>query len=120
MKWYVFKKDDPSTYPEIDCPMLVFKNFDDDYLFARSHWDNVAKCFVGDGASAWNECYYAYICYVPSGHKVHQTLRCLNDKNCKFGCNDDGYCMYDFCECEQQVVRNEYEVMREWVWKKFT
>lgn len=119
MDWQVFKRDDPSTWPEFDCPVLVCKNFDDDdYYFARAKWDNELKRFIGDGSSSWNECYYSYITYIPKGHKVYHPVRCKNDDNCKIGCNDNGYCMYD-CECEQSFVVNEYEIIPKLIVKEF-
>lgn len=119
MEWHVFKKNDPSTYPELDCPMLVCKNFDDDYTFARSHWDNATKCFIGDGAAAWNECFYAYISYVPTGYKVHHPVGCgyKDGHSCPYGCDDDGYCLCnDSFSCEHQFDLNEYEIIKKKVW----
>jgi hypothetical protein len=119
MEWHVFKKNDPSTYPELDCPMLVCKNFDDDYILAKSHWDNATKCFIGDGAAAWNECFYAYISYVPTGYKVHHPVGCgyKDGHSCPYAFDDDGYCLNEKRKCEHQIMLNEYEITMKGVFK---
>ena len=126
MKWHVFKKDDPNTYPEFDCPMLLCKSYSDTNITLGVHcFDNKQKSFYEkDGISgrwykAYNECFYSYIGYIPNGYKVYNPIRCINDTNCPIGCADNGYCLYDFCSCEQQVVVNEYEVEVKRIWKEF-
>lgn len=119
MKWHVYKKDDPNTWPQIDCPMVVY--------FAGSggmsldfYWDNEENYFVDDcGGLEVDECYYAYIGYVPSGYKTHKVLRCMDDSNCKIGCEDNGYCMYDGVKCAQQREVNEYSITEKVIWKEF-
>ena len=27
MNWHLFRKDNPNTWPEIDCPMLVYRAY---------------------------------------------------------------------------------------------
>lgn len=121
MKWHVYKKDDPNTWPQIDCPMLVYGGVP----FYREvldtvDWDNVSKMFVWQKERlSFEECYYAYIGYVPSGYKTRKVLKCMDDSNCKIGCEDDGYCMYDHCECEQQREVNEYSIEEKRIWKEF-
>ena len=117
MNWRVFKRDDPNTWPEIDCKFLVCYDYDQ---LAVCEWDKTLKCFYDEnGFAEYWECYYSYIGYIPNGYKTHKTLHCLNDNNCKIGCDDDGYCLYDFCKCEQQVEVNEYEVETKRIWKEF-
>ena len=122
MDWQVFKREDPSTWPEFDCPVLVCKNFDDDdYYFARAKWDNELKRFIGDGSSSWNECYYSYITYIPKGYKVYHPVKCIYVKGrCPYGHDDDGYCMCDEdFECKWQKLANEYEIMPKLIAKEF-
>ena len=84
------------------------------------YWDNEEKYFVDDcGGLEADECYYAYIGYVPSGYKTHKVTKCMDDSKCKIGCEDDGYCMYDFHKCEQQREVNEYTIEEKRIWKEF-
>ena len=120
MKWHVYKKDDPNTWPQIDCPMVVY--------FAGSgglsldfYWDNEENYFVDDcGCLEVDECYYAYIGYVPSGYKASYPTKCACDKRCPHGFDDDGYCMSDrtfACEHKRDVI--EYWVEKRAIWKEF-
>lgn len=123
MNWHLYKRDDPNTYPQIDCPMVVYKEYSEDTTtIVVCTWDQALCKFYEDSDSHYynfDECYYAYIGYVPSGYKIHKVLKCMDDSNCKIGCEDDGYCMYDHCECEQQRKVNEYEVSIKRIWKEF-
>lgn len=119
MKWHLYKADDPNTWPKIDCPMLVYFS-DGGNLSLDCYWDNEENYFVDDyGCIEVDECYYSYIGYVPSGYKTHKVLICTDDSNCKIGCDDDGYCMYDFYKCEQQKEVNEYEIELKPIWSEF-
>ena len=120
MKWHLFRQDDPNTWPQIDCPMVVY--YGDKVMSCVYFWDNDKHCFFDDrNIGNWNfkECYYSCITYVPSGYRTHKVLKCKDDSNCKIGCKDDGYCMYDFYECEQQVRINEYNIEEKAIWKEF-
>ena len=123
MKWHLYKKDDPNTWPKIDCPMVVYKEYSkDNVTIVVCTWDKKFNKFYENAEHHYynfSECYYAYIGYVPSGYKTHKVLKCMDDSNCKIGCCDDGYCMYDFCECEQQREINEYEIETMRIWKEF-
>ena len=129
MKWHVFKKDDPSTYPEIDCPMLVCKYWGDDIDLEVHHFNNqLNKFYVRDCGhyKAYDECFYAYIGYVPRDYKVHNPIGCgyvddhWGNYYCPCGFEDHGYCMCDDgFKCEHQVVRNEYEIVVRKIWKEF-
>lgn len=123
MKWHVFKRDDPSTYPEVDCPMLVLLN---DVTVVACSWNNKLKYFYNDEYEFTDGCFYAYIGYVPAEYKVHHPVGCgYVDENgdecaCPYGFDDDGYCMCDKeFKCEHQIVRNEYEVIMRRIWKEF-
>lgn len=122
MKWHLYKKYDPNTWPQIDCPMLVclyHPNGKMDLWICK--WNKDKNWFVRHEVCNFftNECYYAYISYIPNGYKTHEVLKCKDDSNCKIGCEDNGYCMYDFTTCEQQVRKNEYSIEEKAIWKEF-
>ena len=78
MKWHVFKKDDPNTWPELDCPIVTYKENEDDFdgmMFLICKWSPTLKTFVEyyDGyimPYEFDECFYSYIGYVPA-HKSY-------------------------------------------------
>ena len=124
MTWRLYKKDDPNTWPQIDCPMLVYYPYkqyhDSEHIIFMCRWDNDRKQFFTP--KKWwgeKELYYAYVGYVPSGHKTHEVVKCMDDNSCEFGWDDDGYCMYDHCECDQQRKMNEYSIEEKAIWKDF-
>ena len=122
MKWHVFKNDDPSTWPQINCPMIVVREYSPINIHILiCEWDDKLNKFIENKDHYYNfqECFYSYVGYIPSGYKTHHLIRCLNDNNCKIGCADDGYCMYDFCKCEQQSTVNEYEIETKRIWRDF-
>ena len=44
MKWHLFKSNDPNTWPEVKCPLLIYDdNFDAFYV---CDWDNSLSKFV--------------------------------------------------------------------------
>ena len=123
MKWNVFKKDDPNTWPEIDCPILVYDDVFVEFYICK--WNNSLGKFVEPQKKIlhhWRECYYAYIGYVPSGYKVFNPIICANKKH-GYTCDeyDDGYCMYRDLhpDCEHQKEVNEYGVELKRIWKEF-
>ena len=124
MKWRLYKKDDPNSWPQIECPMVVYCPFrqyhDSEHIIFMCRWDNDRKQFFTP-KKWWDEkeLYYAYVGYVPSGYKTHEVLKCMNDDDCKIGCDDNGYCMYDFYKCEQQRRVNEYTIEEKAIWKEF-
>ena len=117
MNWKLYRKDDPNTYPEIDCWVLACRAVGDNFYLARCKWDKGSKCFIGDGAAAWNECYYVYISYVPDGYRTAKVKKCGRDKRCEY--DDDGYCESDdYCEHAKEM--NEYWLNdNKRVWKEF-
>lgn len=118
MKWCLYKKDDPNTWPKIDCPMVVYFP-ESDLLTIDVYWDNEDQYFADEYGILDFDFYYAYIGHVPCGYKTHKVLKCVDDIACKIGCNDDGYCMYDYYKCEQQREENEYEIEEKRIWKEF-
>ena len=122
MKWHLYKRDDPSTWPTIDCPMVVYKSYSkNNTTMTVCIWCKKFDKFYEktDHYYNFNECYYAYIGYVPCGHKTHKLLKCIDDVACDIGCADDGYCMYNHFKCEQQKEVNEYEIEEKRIWKEF-
>ena len=123
MNWHLYKKNDPNTWPQIDCPMVVYGGVP----FYRKlldvfNWDNTAKNFIyyDKRAMSVEECYYAYISHVPSGYKTcHPTI--CTCKNCPKGYDDNGYCMdYDneyVCGCKKEIA--EYGIEQKRIWKEF-
>ena len=124
MKWHLYKEDEPSTWPQIDCPVVVYGGIP----FYRNlldifEWDSVANTFVYSDKRTMSvdECYYAYISYVPSGYKTLYPTKCMceNDGRCAY--EDDGYCMdYDdeyACGCKKEIA--EYEIEMKEIWKEF-
>lgn len=123
MKWYLYKKDDPSTYPHINCPMLLVNKHG---LWAATYiWDNIKHCFhnrfTEDNHPDITECYYAYVGYIPGEYKTLYPTKCMykNDGRCAY--EDDGYCMdYDneyACGCKKEIA--EYEIEMKEIWKEF-
>ena len=123
IKWTLYRKDDPSTWPKIDCPMLVYKCYgENNEVLSICTWCTHFKQFYNKPNGhyyKYDECYYAYIGHVPCGYITHKVLKCEDDIACKIGCSDDGYCMYEICDCEQQREVNEYEIEEKRIWKEF-
>lgn len=123
MNWHVYKKDNPNTWPQCDCPMVVYGGVP----FYRNlldifKWDNTTKNFIYSDKRVMTveECYYAYIGYVPSGYKTCYPIICTC-KNCPEGYDDNGYCMdYDneyACGYKKEV--EEYSIEQKRIWKEF-
>lgn len=122
MKWHLYKKDDPNTWPKIDCPMVIaMKNT---VRISTYGWDNENHCFYercsGTNRLSKNDCFYAYIGHIPSGYKTCHPIICTCD-NCPEGYDDNGYCMdYDgdyTCEYKKEVA--EYSIEEKRIWKEF-
>lgn len=124
MNWKLYKKDDPSTWPKIDCPILVYEGR---YLDMCT-WDRKCNLFVPNNRKmamfyfGISECYYQYIDYVPSGYKEVTVLKCgVSPKtNCQY--EDDGYC-FD-CPIEIKCKHRYEEPMyllndNKRIWKEF-
>ena len=122
MTWFVYKKDEPNTWPILDCNFLVCVG--DTLIEAK--WDRKYNCFVDavfKKEIEADEYFYAYISWLPKRYIAHSVAKCINDKNCPYGCEDDGYCMYDNLlgsdTCGSKRIVNEYEIKTEFVCKEF-
>lgn len=127
MEWYLYKKDDPSTWPEIDCPILVYDESLYDFYICK--WNPSLSKFVEPKENIihyWSECYYQYINYIPSGYKtLHLKVCRYVDENgdecaCLYGFDDDGYCFASgMFGCEHKKAINEYHIEIKRIWKEF-
>lgn len=126
--WHVYRKDDPNTWPKIDCPMLIYVKYGEETEFLHiCIFDKRFKKFYGisslknaDHAFAFAECYYQYIGYIPNGYKAIETKKCIL---CKGTCEyeDDGYCVDApedkdciFCKEVTEYSLNDFKR----IWKK--
>lgn len=132
MNWHLYKKDDLRTWPEIDCPMLVYYIYDNGHkrLFLCK-WNVEHNSFINYKHDEWikeilppmQECYYKYIGYVPDGYKTHSPTLCDNEGHNSHLCDeyDNGYCMdrgYHI-DCPYKIKWNEYEIETKRIWKEF-
>ena len=123
MNWKVYKKDDPNTWPEIDCPILVY-----DAVWCEFHickWNHIINRFIEPKEKIlhyWKECYYQYIGYVPNGYKEIKTTKCGQWPNSSCQYADDGYC-FDLprhIKCKHLVEVTEYALNdNKRIWKEF-
>lgn len=123
MNWHLYKRDDPNTWPHIDCPIVVyFCNSNEIVNLDVCKYNKEQNWFVREEKCNFfiNECYYAYIGYVPSGYKTHHPIMCTCE-NCPEGYDDNGYCMdYDndyVCGYKKETA--EYSVEQKRIWKEF-
>lgn len=119
LNYHVFKIDDPDTWPDVDCPILVWKpncNWPNIY-----QWDPKAHVFLNDYDTYYpSKCLYVYITYMPYVEKELHPIkcRCGSEDFCKLGFEDDGYCICDDgFKCELQYVANEYVIGMKRIWK---
>ena len=121
MSWHVYKKDDPNTWPEIDCPILVYDDVWCEFHICK--WNHIISRFFEPREKllhTWKECYYQYIGYVPNGYKAIKTQKCSCKRKCEY--EDDGYC-FDakegmncmFCEEVTEYSLNDNKR----IWKEF-
>lgn len=123
MNWKLYRKDDPNTWPEIDCAMVVYDDAYCDFYICK--WNNEFKKFVEPEKKIvhyWKECYYKYIRYIPNGYKTIKAKKCtLYRGACAY--EDDGYC-FDapegtdcmFCKevteyhlCDNKIIWKEFK-----------
>ena len=121
MNWKVFKKNDPSTYPEIDCPLLIYWTDGSREIFYTAKWDAEDKEFVHDLRTIRfykGDIFYAYLSYVPYIENEMHPAKCKEDK---YLCShyDDGYCLGEDtkCKCIEEVT--EYSLGYKRIWKEF-
>lgn len=115
MYYKVFKMDDPDTWPELNCPLLVWKpNQEWPYIF---QWDPKEHCFIDDRVTYRPKmCFYKYIGYMPYIERELHPKKCTNKDRCYD--EDDGYCLY-IGECEYQKEVTEYALGSKPIWKEY-
>ena len=119
MKWHVYKQDDPNTWPQIDCPMVVCDKPTEVLMICV--WDKDSNQFCEERHSwhhDFDECYYAYIGYVPSGYKTLYPVKCMRGDDNRCAYDDDGYCMFE-SECKFAKEAPEYSIKEKAIWKEF-
>lgn len=122
MKWHLYKKDDPNTWPKMDCPLVIaMKNT---VRLSTYGWDNENKCFYercsGVNRISKNDCFYAYIGFIPSEYTTTYLTKCTQVWGARCGFDDDGYCMADrnyACQYKRDVA--EYSIEEKRIWKEF-
>lgn len=116
MNYRVFNFDDSSTWPELNCPLLVFWTNDDWPLILQ--WDKEGRCFVDNHRSYYpTQCFYSYIGYAPYIEKECHPIKCgFNDWECPS--YDDGYCLCGE-KCNDQKEVTEYALGHKRIWEEF-
>ena len=122
MNWKLYKKDDPDTWPQIDCPILVYDEYWCDFHICK--WNNEINKFFEPKNKLlhyWKECYYAYIDYVPEGYEETKVKKCNSFTNTRCQYEDDGYC-FDLprhSQCKYMVEETEYSLAMKRNWRDF-
>lgn len=116
MNYKVFNFNDQSTWPELNCPLLVFLTNDDWPRILQ--WDNEEHCFVDDHRSYYpTQCFYKYIGYAPYIEMELHPMKCAKeDGRCEY--DDDGYCLCNK-KCEYKKKVTEYSLGSKSIWKDF-
>lgn len=122
MNWHVFKRDDPDTWPKIDCPMLVYCDLFNILYVCK--WDNNINKFFEEVdcdkrfLHHFRECFYAYIGYLPYIEKECHPAKCKGDR---YLCSeyDDGYYLGDDLGCKGMEIVTEYSIGHKRIWKEF-
>jgi len=127
--WHLYRKDDPNTWPEIDCPMLVCRWFNDTFYELKiMYWEQDKRQFYYANHSMEryyceeDELYYLYVGYIPNGYKAIKIKKCgvWSDTRCQYA--DDGYC-FDLprhLNCKHIVEVTEYSLNdNQRIWKEF-
>ena len=125
MTWRLYKRNDPNTWPQIDCPVLVYDSFkqyqDSKENVFICYWDNDRKQFYTP--LKWcdkDEYYYTYIAFIPSGYKTVWPIKCTKGRNCcEDGYDDEGYCMADNLECKFGQAVPMYNIEEKSIWREF-
>ena len=120
MNWKVFKRDDPGTYPELDCPLLIYWTNGRRYSYYIAKWDNKYKQFIRDLRRCVfyeGDIFYKYLAYAPCIEKELHPIKC-NKEDWKCDYYDNEYCL---CEnkCEHQKEVTEYALISKPIWKEF-
>jgi hypothetical protein len=120
MNWHVFKRDDPETWPEVDCPLLVCWSNGDDYRLYNAKWDSEDKQFIHD--LRWivfqkGDVFYTYIGYIPYIERELHPIKCAQERP-RCAHYDDGYCLCE-TKCKFQKEVTEYSLGHKRIWKEF-
>lgn len=121
MNWKVFKREDPNTWPKVDCPLFVCWTNGKRHKFYDARWDTEAKRFMHDWRWIFFEkegdIFYVSIGYIPYIERETHPMKCITiDSACEY--EDDGYCLFDgFCTCQKEIT--EYMIGYKRIWKEF-
>ena len=116
MNWHVFNRDNPDTWPKLDCKFLVCG---DNEELVVCKWDKALKCFYDDkGFAEYWECFYVTIGYLPYIKRELCSPKCMREypPYCEY--EDDGYCLCGV-ECPYKIEVMEYCLGDKCVWKEF-
>ena len=123
MKWRVYKKDNQNSWPQINCPIVVYGMLNGNHLILEvCIWDREFECFYNQEECFYyhfDECYYSYISYVPSGYKTSYPVKCMNDCGDRCAYDDNGYCMAEKLRCKYAKTVPEYAIEEKRIWKEF-
>ena len=115
MNWHVFKRDDPSTYPESDCPMLLYtENESGRFTLSVRYWNKEENAFWSLKGCTWFippsdwTCFYTYITHLPYIEKELHPVKCSKNKP-RCAHYDDGYCLAE-TGCKSAKVVTEYMI----------
>lgn len=115
MNYKVFNMKDKETWPELNCPLLVFLE-GCEWPFVWQ-WDKENSCFVDNNLAYYPErCFYKYIGYMPYIERELHPSKCIYHGMC--GYEDDGYCLMDI-KCEHKKKITEYSLGSKAIWKEF-
>lgn len=121
MIWHVFKIDDPETYPDMNCPMIVCQSPDDWPEIYQ--WDNIEHVFINDyQTKKLNRCFYSYVGYLPYiERELHPVVcGCSSDFTCPYGSDDNGYCLFDDdFKCGFMKPKTEYSIGYKRIWREW-
>ena len=114
MNWHVFKRDDPDTWPEVDCLFIICGEYENIFI---CKWDPDLKCFYdSSGLINW-DCLYTSVGYLPYIEKELHPIKCMKESfSCEY--EDDGYCLCE-TECKYGRKATEYSIGHKRIWKEF-
>ena len=119
MDWYVFKKNDKKTWPKINCPIVVIKEYSQDNVcIIVCEWDSNRKQFLEKNTQYYEfeECFYAYLGWIPYIEKEFLVLKC-GDETSRCEYQDDGYCWHGPKGCTHAREEKEYSIGLKRNWK---
>lgn len=115
IEWHLYRKDNISTYPKFECPLLLAK--DGIVRNALHFYDKDKNEFYNNRSVhkySFNECYYAYINLVPTSYSEHIVSKCaIKNRSCEY--YDDTYCLKDEM-CVHRVKNSEFSINYETIY----